>query len=111
MIIAHRMLKLRHAARIVEIPIEMSLPERTHDGSWFCRYSIGWPDGVWQARAGGADSVQAVVLALQMIGSEIHTSNHHKSGRLFVDAPGGGYGFPVPVTLRDLLEGDDRKFF
>ncbi len=57
-----------------------------------------------------SNSVQALFIALQMIGSEIYTSEYHKSGRLFVDKPGEGYGFPVPVTLRDLLVGDDKKF-
>lgn len=55
------------------------------------------------------DSAQALLLAMQMIGSEIYTSSYHRSGNLFLDAPGRGYGFPVAATLRDLLEGDDRK--
>jgi hypothetical protein len=25
--------------------------------------------------------------------------------------PGRGYGFPVPNNIRDLLVGDDKKFF
>jgi len=26
-------------------------------------------------------------------------------------APGSGYGFPVATTMRDLLQGDDAKYF
>ena len=60
--------------------------------------------------AGGFDSVQALFIALGMIGAEIYTSNYHKAGQLFWDKPGSGYGFPVAPTLRDLLIGDDTKF-
>ena len=57
------------------------------------------------------NSVQALDIALRMIGAEIYTSDYHKFGNLFVEAPGRGYGFPVPATIRDLLIGDDKKLF
>lgn len=58
----------------------------------------------------GVDSVQAILLAFQMIGAEVYTSGHHKSGRLMFDEPGQGYGFPVADSLRHLLIGNDRKY-
>ena len=58
----------------------------------------------------GMDSIQAIFIAMQMIGSEIYTSSAHESGMLSFYAPGRGYGFPVPVSLRDLLVGDDAKY-
>jgi len=58
----------------------------------------------------GFDSVQALILALQVIGAEIYSSSFHEAGALYVDAPGKGYGFPVMPTLRDLLQGDDAKY-
>jgi hypothetical protein len=61
-------------------------------------------------RSGVFDSAQALFLALQTIGAEIYTSSYHKAGKLFFDAPGKGYGFPVVPTLRDLLQGDDAKY-
>jgi hypothetical protein len=108
--IATRLLRMKNSSGEVRIPVNVFLPEREHDGTWFCRYEIDWPEGTWRSRAGGVDAVQSLFLALQMIGSDIYTSDYHKSGRLFLDAPGSGYGFPVPVTLRDLLVGEDRKF-
>lgn len=111
MIIASRLLKLRGVAADVEIPIRIFLPEEVENSSWLCRYEIDWPDGKWTLAAHGIDSIQAIDLALHMIGSEIYTSNYHKSGQLFLEAPGRGYGFPVPKTLRDLLEGDDANFY
>jgi len=55
--------------------------------------------------------MQAIVLALQMIGSEIYATNYHKSGKLFLEVPGRGYGFPVTAGLRNSLVGDDVKYF
>jgi len=59
--------------------------------------------------AGGIDSVQALELALRMIGAIIYASDHHASGNLMWEAPGQGYGFPVPNNIRDLLVGEDKK--
>lgn len=110
MIIAERVLKMRAASSILDLPIRIFAPQRSAAGSWSCRYEIDWPDGKWSMDAGGVDSVQALSLALQMIGSELYTSGYHRSGDLYFDAPGRGYGFPVAATLRDRLVGDDRTF-
>ena len=107
--IAERILMLRRGSADVQVPIRIFAPEP--DGSaWRCRYEIGWPDGVRKRFAGGGDSVQAICLALQMIGADIYTSPHHASGQLRWERDGGGYGFPVPKTIRDLLVGDDATF-
>lgn len=45
-----------------------------------------------------------------MIGAEIYSSDYHKSGDLFWETPGKGYGFPVAPSLRDLLQGDDATY-
>ena len=45
-----------------------------------------------------------------MIGAEIYASGSRRSGKLFWDKPGDGYGFPVAPTLRDPLQGDDAKY-
>lgn len=74
------------------------------------RYEIDWPEGRQESIAWGADSVHAIVLALQMIGADIYTSSYHKSGKLMHEAPGRGYGFPVPSGIRDLREGDDAIY-
>jgi hypothetical protein len=60
--------------------------------------------------SGGADSVQALLIALQMIGTNIYTSSYHESGDLFWGAAGKGYGFPVSANMRGLLVGDDAKY-
>ncbi len=81
------------------------------DRSWSCTYEIAWPEGPRRSAAHGADALQALVLALEKIGAEIYTSAHHRSGALSGSSPGGGYGFPVPPNLRDLLSGDDVAAF
>ncbi len=111
MIIATRTLKLRNGDAEIEIPIRIFAPIPEHPSGWSCRYEIEWPDGMRTMNAGGADAVQALDIALRMVGSEIYTSDYHESGNLFLEAPGRGYGFPVPANMRDLLIGDDKKYF
>lgn len=105
--IATRILKLQRDSGAVEIPIRIFAPEG-EGREWSCRYEIDWPEGTQIMRAWGVDSVQAILLAFQMIGADIYTSNYHRSGRLIFEEPGQGCGFPVPASLRDLLVGNDR---
>ena len=110
MIVATRSLKLRDGSADVKIPIRIFAPEK-NDNDWSCRYEIDWPEGTEVMKAWGLDSVQAIILALQMIGADIYTSTYHKSGKLMFEAPVRGYGFPVPDSLRHMLIGDDAKYF
>lgn len=110
MIIATRHLVLREKNRNVEIPVRIHAPEKA-EVDWICRFEIGWPEGEGKRWAGGVDAVQALELALKMIGAQIYTSDHHASGNLFWEEQGRGYGFPVTNNIRDLLVGDDKKFF
>jgi Domain of unknown function (DUF6968) len=110
MLIATRTLRLHRKSGDVRVPVRLYKPEQA-DGSWSCRYEIDWPDRPHSMTARGVDAMQAILLALEMIGATIYSSNYHKDGDLEFENPGQGYGFPVPTTLRDLLEGDDKKFF
>jgi hypothetical protein len=111
MIIARRSLRLRNGTKEIEIPISVHAPSFEKQGAWSCRYEIGWPEGTRSFAGWGADAVQALVLTLGMIGAEIYSSGYHKAGLLYWNEPGGGYGFPVPPTIRDLLVGEDAKYF
>lgn len=110
MIIATRTLVLRDQGHNSPIPIRLHAPEKM-EGDWICRFEIEWPDGRAERWGAGIDAVQALLIAVQMIGAEIHASRHHQSGQLAWLAPGRGYGFPVAKNIRDLLVGDDKKFF
>jgi hypothetical protein len=108
--IAERLLRIRRAQGEIEVPVRVFAPQRDEANSWSCRYEIGWPDAPRTRSIGGFDSVQALFLALQAIGAELYTSEHHELGRLIWEKEGDGYGFPVPRTIRDLLIGDDTIF-
>ena len=109
MIIAERVLKLRGRQGDVEIPVLIFAPQRIED-DWSCQIEIGWPGENLTRIAVGVDAVQALELALKMIGAQIYASDHHESGMLEWLEPGKGYGFPVPNGIRDLLVGDDKEY-
>ena len=110
MIIAGRLLKLHRELGDTDVAVRVFEPEQEQD-AWSTRYEIDWPEGTRTASAVGVDSLQSLLFALKMLGVEIYTSNYHKSGRLVWTEPGQGYGLPVTQNLRDLLVGDDAKFF
>ena len=103
------MSEITRPLRNADVHVNIFAP-RQDDNAWNCDYEIKWPEENWSSYAGGVDSVQALILALQKIGAEIYFSDYHKSGRLFWESPGNGYGFPAPPSARDRLIGDDRKF-
>lgn len=107
--IARRTLRLTQEGGDIAIEIRVFAPEDSGQG-WFCKYEIDWPEGKQIMQGWGVDSVQAILLAFQMIGADIYSSSYHKSGRLSFEKPGRGYGFPVSEGIRDLLVGDDRKY-
>ena len=109
MIVANRCLKLRQAETELNVVVRVFAPQ-PNQVHWTCECEIEWPEGTRKFAAHGVDSMQALLLALNMIGSEIYTSDHHKAGSLAWGKPQNGYGFPVPQNLRDLLIGDDAEF-
>src|ERR1700741_1739995 len=109
MVIATRVLKLRQGSGEIPVPIRIFVPEQ-REVDWACRFEIEWPNETTTLEAWGVDAVQALELAMKMIGAFIYGSDHHASGKLTWEAPGQGYGFPVPNTIRDLLVGEDKKF-
>lgn len=111
MIVANRTLMLKDGERTIPIAITIFAPEKTAAGDWGCRYLIDWPERPSDKTIFGFDSIQALHGALQIVGAEIYSSDYHEAGNLFWEAPGKGYGFPVAPTLRDLLIGDDAKYF
>jgi hypothetical protein len=109
MIIAQRTLTLGNSGQNIEIPIRIQAPERK-DTEWICRFEIGWPEGKAERWGTGNDAIQALFVAMQMIGAEIYASKYHEARRLSWLAPDRGYGFPVTNNIRDLLVGDDKTF-
>ena len=108
MLVASRSLKLRQVKVETDVAVRIFAPQPDQE-HWSCGYEIDWPEGGRKFAADGHDSMQALILALKMIGTEIYTSDYHKSGNLMWDEPGQGYGFPVAHNIRNLLEGRDAK--
>jgi hypothetical protein len=108
MIIAQRKLQI-HPPGEAGIDIEVRLFAPVFIGpDWSCRFEIDWPESTRAMSIHGIDAMQALILALQVIGAELYTSRYHKDGTLAFLESGGGYGFPVSVGLRNLLIGDDK---
>jgi hypothetical protein len=111
MIIAERELTLRSLHRMDrKVAVRLHAPARA-GGDWSCRYEIDWPEGPRSAAAHGMDAMQALILALQCIGSELYASKHHASGALGLESWTSGYGFPVAQSTKPDPVGDDRRFF
>jgi uncharacterized protein DUF6968 len=108
MIVAQRVPKFHIGDREVDVPVRIHLPVDKND-HWQCDYEIDWPAALRKSAARGIDSLQALLMAMHKIGVEIYNSDAHRSGKLRLDRPGGGYGFPLPREIRDLYEGDDKE--
>ena len=110
MLVATRILKLRQPDGVTDIPVRIYMPQQEASGAWGCRFEIDWPDSLSRKTIFGVDAIQSLVLALQMIGFEIYTSDYHEADELYFDTPGEGYGFPVMPPYRDLLQGEDARY-
>ena len=106
MIIARRALTLRQLGN--DRPVEATLAApRFETGCWRCAYDISWPDRPRRHFGHGADSMHAIVIAMQMICAELYASEQFKAGELFFDAPGAGFSIPALPSMRDLLTAAD----
>jgi hypothetical protein len=107
-VIAQRRLIIADPSGDIEVPVRLFQPEED-DRMWICRYEIDWPNRRESYFAAGADSMQALTLAIRTIGVEIYTSEYHESGTLRWCEQGRGYGFPVGDRACDLIIGDAAK--
>ncbi|CAD5298974.1 conserved hypothetical protein [Bosea sp. 62] len=104
-----RILTYASASGDILVPITVETPlQGEHD--WSCAYEIGWPDAPRRGFGYGIDATQAMLLALKAAGTDLYTSDYHRSGRLRWIEPGDGYGYPVPKNIRELLVGNDAEY-
>jgi hypothetical protein len=111
MIIARRQLLIVEKGKKTPVSIQLKTPRESASNHWVCDYEIGWPEGTHKLAGHGADAMQALIIALQMIGAELYASAYHKNGSLRSEDQKGGYGFPVAANCRDLLVGEDKTYF
>jgi hypothetical protein len=106
-VIATRELTLDQSRKIT---ILIGKPQPTPEGiDWYCPFEkLGIGSGRIK-HAMGVDAMQALVLVLQMVGTELYTSGEYKAGRLEWDCGvNGDLGFPVPDIIRDVLPGKEN---
>ena len=65
-----------------ELPVRFYAPFRAPGGEFGCRWSIFWPEREVSLVARGEDSVQALMLAMRTVHSELVDSAAYKAGRL-----------------------------
>jgi hypothetical protein len=87
---------------VITIGAPQEFPE---GGSFFCPYQILGIGRDNVRYAGGVDAVQALELALQMIGTDLYTSDEFKADRLRYHGM-RNLGFPVPAIISDLVPKD-----
>lgn len=92
----------------IAVPVTVHPPQEG-ERDWSCAYEIGWPDGPRRGFGYGIDATQAMLLALKAVGTDLYTTDYHRSGRLRWIEPGDGYGYPVPKIIRHLLVGGDAE--
>jgi len=72
---------------------------------WYCPFQKRGLDSDRVKRAWGVDPIQALLLALQMLGAELYSSEEYKTGRLtwHCERVKGDLGLPVMEIIRDVL--------
>lgn len=106
---AVRTLALSTAAGPVDVVVKVDAPYQERD-AWACVFEIGWPAAPFRRTVHGVDGIQAMLNAMALIGSFLYGSAEHRAGRLSWTKH-GGYGFPVPSTMRDELVGFDKEAY
>lgn len=104
MIVAKRELHLGDAGTAMPLVVELHQPVYAR-GGWRCDFVIHWPTKPDKSHAMGADGVQALFLAMQTVGTLLYASQYHAAGQLRW-SDGGGYGFPLRASARDLAFGN-----
>jgi len=111
MIIATRVLKLRRPEGYVDMPVHIFAP-RQEGGEWRGRVEIGWPGTPQPIDVNGCgDAVHVIEMSMRLIGAVLYASKEHASGKLVWQQPGNGYGFPILDDMRDVLQGDDKRYY
>ena len=86
------------------VTVAVGKPEKFPDSEdYYCPYQILGLGNERIRRAGGIDAVQALELALKMIGTDLCTSKEAQAGELsWSGGKKGDFDFPVPDVLREL---------
>ena len=103
-VIASRELVLADGGRVT-VQIGAPFPPPDYEGEYWCPYKISGLVSVRLRRVVGIDAIQALMLALQAIGTDLYSSEEYRAGRLswFENDRSATLGFPVLEGFDDLL--------
>ena len=89
-----------------KVTVAIGMPQEFPEGhDFYCPYQI-LGMGRENVRYGaGVDPVQALILTLQIIGTDLYTSDAFKAGRLRY-LGSRNLGFPVPENISDIIPED-----
>lgn len=65
-----------------DVSIRFQLPFLAPGGEFQCRWTIGWPDRTRDSYACGIDGIQALMLAMRTVHTELVESEAYRSGKL-----------------------------
>lgn len=65
-----------------EVIARFNTPEKAVGGEYQCHYTVEWPDQLLHGYVCGEDGVQALMLALKKVHTELVASDAYKQGRL-----------------------------
>lgn len=65
-----------------DLVVRFYAPARAPGGEFQCQYSIAWPEREVRRYACGEDGVQALMLAMRTVHSDLVESEAYKAGRL-----------------------------
>ena len=76
-----------------------------NESDYYCPFQIMGIGDEQVRYSGGVDTVQALQLALEQIGTRLYSSEEARTGKLSWDGGStkGDLGFPVPDVIRDLV--------
>ena len=94
-VIAERGLEGEHEGRPITVTVKVGRPVPDPDGHWTCPYRISSPVKERTFYAFGVDAVQALYLALYMIGAELRSGYKGLQLRWY---GGEELGFPADLT-------------
>ncbi len=88
------------------VQVVIGQPQSFPNGQdFFCPYQITGIGNEKIRHAGGVDSLQALLLALQMISAELYTSDESRAGTL-TWLGRRNFGIPVAPPIEDLVPND-----
>ena len=91
--------------RTVQVLIGQPQPFPEEGGDYYCPFQITGIGNDMVMHLAGVDSVQALLLALKMIGARLYTSDEGRAGTL-TWLEHRNLGFPVVPYLQDLVPTD-----